>query len=391
MTVTPKPLKVFVIAGEASGDKLGAAAMVGLKQLTSGAIEFRGVGGDLMAEQGLQSLFAMQELSLMGVLEILPKYLHLKRRIRETAAAALDWQPDVIVTIDSPDFCLRVADIVKASSDLRICHYVAPTVWAWRPERASKMASKVDQVLALFPFEPPYFEKEGLRCDFVGHPVVAEPQANAEDAARFRKTHDVGDAPLILVLPGSRKGEISRLSEVFGSALERFAQMHPDARFVLPMAPSVEALVRERTAQWAVEPILISAAQRGEKMAAFAAADMALAASGTVSLELAAAHTPMVIAYKMQWLTQKIVERKLLIDTVTLVNIISQTRIVPEFLAKDCVAENIAAGLEDVWSNRAAQHEALELTLQRLGQSGDAPGLRAAQAILDGLDGVSSS
>lgn len=378
-----KPLKVFIIAGEQSGDKLGAAAMVGLKQLQ--AVEFRGVGGALMAEQGLESQFSMDELSLMGVMEILPKYFHLKRRIKETAEAAIAWQPDVILTIDSPDFCLRVAAIVKAQSNLRICHYVAPTVWAWRPERAAKMATKVDQVLALFPFEPPYFEAEGLRCDFVGHPVSTEEIASDFEVSEFRSEHSIGDAPLVLILPGSRKGEVARLSDSFGAALGLFAKQHPDARYVLPMAGPVETLVREKTATWPVQPILINATDKTVKRAAFKAADIALAASGTVSLELAANQTPMVIAYKMQWLTQKIVERKLLIDTVTLVNLVSETRVVPEFLAQNCDPAKIATALSAVLQNPKAQDAALDLTMQRLGKGGEAPGSRAARAILDGL------
>jgi lipid-A-disaccharide synthase len=376
-------LKVFIIAGEQSGDKLGAAAMAGLKSLQG--VEFKGIGGPLMEEQGLVSLFPMDELSLMGILEILPKYFHLKRRIAETAEAALAWRPDVILTIDSPDFCLRVAEIVKARSDLRVCHYVAPTVWAWRPERAAKMAAKVDQVLALFPFEPAYFEAEGLRCDFVGHPVSTEEIATDEEVTEFRSAYQIGDAPLVLVLPGSRKGEVSRLSADFGAALGLFSQSHPEARFVLPMAGPVTDLVREKTAAWPVKPILIQASDQASKRAAFKAADIALAASGTVSLELAANQTPMVIAYKMQWLTQKIVERKLLIDTVTLVNLVSETRVVPEFLAKECEPDQISMALSEVLQNPKAQGAALDLTMQRLGQGGEAPGLRAARAILDGI------
>ncbi|MBU0644633.1 MAG: lipid-A-disaccharide synthase [Alphaproteobacteria bacterium] len=378
-------LKVFVIAGEASGDKLGASCMDALKTLCD--VEFRGVGGAMMTEAGLVSQFPMSELSLMGIMEILPKYFHLKRRIREVAEAILDWQPDVVLTIDSPDFCLRVADIVKARSDIRVCHYVAPTVWAWRPERAAKMAARVDQVLALFPFEPPYFEREGLRCDFVGHPVVTDEIATEAEVTAFRETNQIGDAPLILVLPGSRKGEVTRLSETFGATLALFAQTHPTARVVLPMAQGVEDLVREMTSHWAVAPILIEASDRAGKRAAFKAADMALAASGTVSLELAANDTPMVIAYKMNWLTQKIVERKLLIDTVTLVNLVSETRVVPEFLAQNCVPEKIAPALSVILLHPEAQSDALSMTMDRLGRGGDAPGLRAARAILDGIAG----
>ena len=198
-------MKVFLVAGELSGDRLGGALMEGLRQLVPD-VEFAGVGGPLMAAQGLESLFPMDELSVMGIAEVLPKYRHLVKRMHQTADAALDWQPEVMVTIDSPDFCLRVAREVKAKSDLRCVHYVAPSVWAWRPKRAQKMAKHVDQVLALLPFEPPYMEAVGLRCDFVGHPVVTEPVATETEVAAFRQKHGIGDAPLLLALPGSRPG-----------------------------------------------------------------------------------------------------------------------------------------------------------------------------------------
>lgn len=378
-------LKVFVIAGEASGDRLGAAAMEGLKSLTDGQVEFRGVGGHFMEGEGLASQFPMSELSLMGIAEILPKYFHLKRRIREVAAAILDWRPDVVLTIDSPDFCLRVADLVKAESDIRICHYVAPTVWAWRPERAAKMAKRVDQVLALFPFEPPYFEKEGLRCDFVGHPVVSDPIASDADVAAFRAQYEIGDAPLVLVLPGSRRGEINRLAPIFGQALGQFAHSHETAHYVLPVAPGRRELVEEAVRDWPVTPILIEATDKAAKAAAFRAADIALAASGTVSLELAANDTPMVVAYRMNWLTEQIVKRKLLIDTVTLVNLVSETRAVPEFLGPECIAQKIAASLSHVLNTGADQHDALRVTMERLGRGEEAPGLRAAKAVLEGI------
>lgn len=373
-------LKVFVIAGEASGDKLGAAVMAGLKSLSD--VEFRGVGGKLMGEEGLESQFPMSELSLMGIAEILPKYFHLKRRIREVSDAILDWRPDVVLTIDSPDFCLRVADLVKAESDIRVCHYVAPTVWAWRPERAAKMAKRVDQVLALFPFEPPYFEKVGLRCDFVGHPVVAEDIADFDEVKAFREGHAIGDAPLVLVLPGSRRGEVSRLTPIFGETLGLFAKTHPEARYVLPMAHGVEDHVRAAVEDWPVKPILISS--KAEKQAAFRSANVALAASGTVSLELAANETPMVVAYRMNWLTEQIVKRKLLIDTVTLVNLVSETRVVPEYLGPECIPQKISSALAHAL-NSDEQRAALTLTMERLGRGEEAPGLRAARAVLDGI------
>jgi lipid-A-disaccharide synthase len=339
------PLKVFIIAGEPSGDALGGDVMAGLKELCSN-ITFQGIGGPNMQAHGLESLFDMSELSVMGLAEILPKYCHLKRRISQTAQAAIAAAPDVILTIDSPDFCLRVAKLVKAQRDIRVVHYVAPSVWAWRPKRAQKMARHVDQVLALLPFEPPFMQAAGMQCDFVGHPVANTAQASRQDCGAFRMRHQIAeDAPLVLVLPGSRGGEVRRLSDVFGQALARFQQTHSNARFVLPVAPSVRGLVTELTANWSVKPILIDSADHREKLSAFRAADIALAASGTVSLELAAAQTPMVIAYKMNWLTAAIMRRLMRVDTVTLVNLVSETLVVPEFLMENCTAEAVAQGL----------------------------------------------
>ena len=186
-------MRVFIVAGEPSGDRLGAALMAGLRK-KAGAVEFRGIGGDKMLAEGLESLFPMDEISIMGITEILSQYSQLKARIRQTAEAVIAMRPDVLITVDLPEFSLRVARLVKAASDIRTVHYVAPTVWAWRPGRARKMAAHIDQVLALFPFEPPYMEAEGMRCDFVGHPVTTETQADADAVTAFRMRHGVGDA-----------------------------------------------------------------------------------------------------------------------------------------------------------------------------------------------------
>lgn len=380
-------MKVFVIAGEPSGDRLGGAVMAGLRALAPD-VTFAGIGGPQMQAQGLSSRFPMDELSLMGIAEILPKYVHLKRRIRETAAAIVALRPDVLLTIDSPDFCLRVARAVRDAAPVRTVHYVAPTVWAWRPGRAAKMAPFIDQVLALFPFEPPYMEAAGMACDFVGHPVVAEPVATVEEARAFRAARGLDGAPLILVLPGSRRGEVARLSERFGQTLALLAAQRPGLRAVLPMAGPVVPLVRELTAGWPVAPILIDPAEDpgGQaKRAAFAAADVALAASGTVSLELAASGTPMVIGYDMSWLSRQIIGRMLRTDTVTLVNLVSETRTIPEFIGKACQPAQMAAALARVLDDPAPQRAAMAETMLRLGQGGDPPGLRAARAILSRL------
>jgi len=380
-------MKVFLIAGEASGDKLGAALMTGLKQLTTPV--FSGVGGPLMQAEGMDSLFPMDELSIMGLAEVLPKYVHLKRRIAQTAEAVLAAKPDVLITIDSPDFCLRVAKLVKARSTIRTVHYVAPSVWAWRPGRAAKMARVIDHVLALLPFEPPHMEAAGMECDFVGHPVVAEPLASEAEAQAFRTRHGIGTAPLLLALPGSRRGEVTRLAPRFGAAIAQVMQARPDLRIVVPTTPNVSTLVRDLTANWPGAPIVLdphsmnSTAYHAEKQSAFRAADLALAASGTVSLELAASGTPMVIAYDMNPLSRFLIGRMLRIDTVTLVNLVSDTRTVPECLGRDCTPQNIAAALQDVMRAPGAQHEAMRLTMERLGAGGPPPGLRAAQAILE--------
>ncbi|WP_322892423.1 MULTISPECIES: lipid-A-disaccharide synthase [unclassified Yoonia] len=369
-------MKVFVIAGEASGDKLGAALMAGLQQLRPD-VTFDGVGGPLMQAEGLVSRFPMDELSVMGLAEILPKYFALKARISQMADAVVDTAPDVLITIDSPDFCLRVAKLVKARRRIRTVHYVAPTVWAWRPKRAAHMAQHIDHVLALFPFEPPLMQAAGMRCDFVGHPVVTDHIASAEEAAAF------GPGTAVLVLPGSRKGEVSRLAPRFGQAMARIAAQIPDARFIIPTTANVHDLVQAH--DWPV-PVTVLPPGSPDKPAWFRRADVALAASGTVSLELAANNTPMVIAYDMAWLSRIIISRMLLVDTVTLVNLVSDTRTVPEFIGKACQPGPIADAVLSVLSDPTAQQAAMDTTMDRLGRGGLAPGLRAAQAVLDGLD-----
>jgi lipid-A-disaccharide synthase len=371
-------LKLYLIAGEPSGDRLGAALMAGLKALSPG-VEFHGIGGPLMQAEGMVSLFPMEELSIMGLVEVLPKYRALKRRMAEAAADALACQPAALITIDSPDFCLRVAALVKQSRpDLRTIHYVAPSVWAWRPGRAAKMARHIDHVLALLPFEPPYMQAAGMTCDFVGHPVVSEPLASPEERAVL-----AAEGPLLLALPGSRKGEVSRLCPVFGATIARLKARHPTLRVVLPTVRGVEPLVRELTRDWAVAPQIITDAAL--KRAAFAMADVALAASGTVSLELAANDCPMVIAYDMNRLTLWLMRSAARVDTVTLVNLVSETRVVPEFIGARCQPDLIAPALEALLADPSGQTEAMKMTMQRLGQGGDAPGLRAARSVLAAL------
>ncbi|MDJ0822196.1 MAG: lipid-A-disaccharide synthase [Paracoccaceae bacterium] len=379
-------MKVFLIAGEPSGDRLGAALMRGLRDLVP-EISFDGIGGERMTAEGLQSLFPMDDISIMGITEILREYLALKTRIRQTADEVIRQRPDVLITIDLPEFSLRVARLVKAVSDIRVVHYVAPTVWAWRPGRAEKMAAHVDQVLALLPFEPPYMEAAGMRCDFVGHPVVTDPQASDAEAVAFRKTHGI-DGPMALILPGSRRSEVTRLLPIFAEVARELHVARPDLRFVLPAAGAVAQLVQEGVRDWPEAPVVIDPAEdpNGDaKRAAFRAADVALAASGTVSLELAAAGTPMVIAYDMNWISRQIIGRMLRVDTVTLVNLVSETRAVPEFIGTECKPAPIAEALLQLLDTPEAQTQAMTVTMERLGKGGPPPGERAARAVLDGI------
>ncbi|PWE34286.1 lipid-A-disaccharide synthase [Maritimibacter sp. 55A14] len=385
----------FLIAGEASGDRLGASLMQGLAAADPDAL-FIGVGGPLMQAAGLESIFPMDELSVMGITEVLPRLRHLLSRRDEAVDAVLSARPAALITIDSPDFCLRVARRVKAAApEIRTIHYVAPTVWAWRPGRAAKMAQCIDHVLALFPFESPYMQEAGMGCDFVGHPVVCDPVPSAEEARALRARHEIAaGVPLICVLPGSRRGEVSRLAPIFGEALRPVLARLPEARVVIPAARHVAGEVLAAVARWPGDPVVLDPREMSapeaetEKRRAFAASDAALAASGTVALELAATDTPMVVAYDMNWLSRRIIKRLIRIDTVNLVNIVTERRAVPEFIGEACRPAPIAEALLETLTDgsvRAQQLSAARETMRKLGRDGPDPGLRAARAVLDAI------
>lgn len=377
-------MRLFLIAGESSGDRLGADLMAGLAVLSPG-IAFEGIGGPLMEARGLTSLFPMEELSVMGLAEILPRLAALRRRIRQAAEAVLASDAAALVTIDSPDFCLRVARLVRrVRPGLRVIHYVAPSVWAWRPGRARRMARVVDHVLALLPFEPPYMTAAGMSCDFVGHPVAAEPVVDAAGAASFRARYAIGaDAPLLAVLPGSRQGELARHLGPFGESVHRLAREIPDLRLLVVTPAHLESEMRARLKGWPGDPVLLVAPDSALRCAGFAAADAALAASGTVSLELAAQGCPMVIAYDLSRVTLWLARRLVRVDTVTLVNLVAESRTVPEFIGRDCAPEKLVPALRGLLGNGPGdQAGAMQLTMERLGRGGEAPGLRAARSVL---------
>jgi lipid-A-disaccharide synthase len=379
--VTAAPL-VFLVAGEPSGDVLGGRLMAALDRATGGRVRFAGVGGPNMEACGLESLFPMGDLSVMGVTEVLPRLPRLLRRLRQTVVAAKSTRPAAVVTIDSPDFNFRVARRLRGKG-FPLIHYVAPTVWAWRPGRARAIAAFLDHVLTLLPFEPPYFEAAGLASTFVGHPVV-ESGAGDGDGAAFRRRHGIDpQAPLVCFLPGSRGGEVGPLMPVFGETLARLRTGRPDLRAVIATVPTVSGAVSAAAQDWPAAPFVVT--DTGEKYDAFAAANAALAASGTVALELAMAGTPAVIAYKMNPLTAFLARRLIRVRFVNLVNIVLDRPAVPEFLQSDCRAERLAAAVDHLLGDveaRAQQVAAGRDVLRRLGLGGPPAGERAARVVL---------
>ena len=301
--------KVFLIATEESGDRLGANLMKVLRQRLGGAVRFEGVGGQSMAREGLASLFPIEELSIMGFSAVVKELPKLLRLIRETAAAVTQAAPDILVIIDSPDFTHRVARRVRARDpSLPIIDYVSPTVWAWRPGRARAMLGYVDHVLALLPFEPEAYRRlHGPPCSYVGHPLVEQIDVLRPDADEQRRRD--GQPPVLLVLPGSRRGEINRHMAVFGETL---GLLDLPFEAVLPTLPHLQDLVRESVKSWPVQPRIIVGEQ--EKKAAFRIARAAFVKSGTATLELALAGVPMVAAYKVgaveAWILRRAIQWK---------------------------------------------------------------------------------
>jgi lipid-A-disaccharide synthase len=370
---------LFLVAGEPSGDRLGAALMAALLR-RSPNLRFVGVGGAAMAAHGLASLFPIAELSLMGFLEVLPHLPRLARRLRQTAAAAIACRPDLVVTIDAPDFNMRLIDRL-AGRGIPLLHYVAPTVWAWRAGRVRHFVGRVDRLLALLPFEPPYFERAGVPCSYVGHPAL-EIEIGNRDPAAFRARHAIAaDAPLLCLLPGSRRSELDRLLPIFGAALERLRAAEPRLAVVLPTIAEMAPLVEARTAGWPYRPTVLRT--DAERYDAFAAADLALAASGTVILELARFAVPTVLAYRANPISAAIARRLVRVRYAGLVNLLLDRAVVPEYLQADCRPERLAAALLELLRDPAArdrQRQGQREAIARLGA--DRPSERAADLLL---------
>jgi lipid-A-disaccharide synthase len=382
--VTKGPL-VYLIAGEPSGDLLGGRLMAALRACSGGAVRFAGIGGETMRAEGLDSLFPMAELSVMGLVEVLPRLPLILRRLGETVADISCRQPDAVLTIDSWGFTGQVHKRLKKSgSTIPRIHYVAPMVWAWKSGRTKTLARVLDLLLTLLPNEPEWFEKEGLRSVHVGHPVI-ESAMGQGDGPGFRARHGIAPStPLLCVLPGSRHSEVSRLLPVFAETLGLLAARRPDLRVVVPTVETVAAEVKAASRAWPLPVLVLQGVT--EKADAFAACDVALAASGTVALELAMAGLPAVITYKVSRLSAFIATRFLGLSFkfVTLVNILVDRLVMPEFLQDDCRPERLAAAVEHLLSDadaRAAQAAGARDALERLGLGGS-PSAHAAETVL---------
>ncbi|MCW3476203.1 lipid-A-disaccharide synthase [Limobrevibacterium gyesilva] len=376
---------VYVVAGEQSGDALGGRLIAALRAARPD-LEFAGIGGPRMAEQGVQSLFPMRELAVMGLLEVLPRILRLRRLLEDAAADVIARQPGVLVTIDSPSFTLRLLKRVAPAGIAR-AHYVAPQVWAWREKRVRAFPGLWDRLLCLLPFEVAFFSQHGLPADFVGHPVL-ESGAGSGDAARFRAAHGLApDAPVLVLMPGSRRSEVGRLLPVFGEALTLLARRVPGLVPVVPVASAVAETVLRATAGWPVRPVVVT--ELADKHDAYAAAAAALTKSGTSTLELALAGVPMAVTYRVNLMTAVIVRRLVRVKYAAIVNLLAGREVVPELIQENATPQRLAdtvRGLLQDPAAAAAQRAAFREVIAQLSPAHGTPSEAAAQAVLELLD-----
>jgi lipid-A-disaccharide synthase len=383
--VTEAPL-LYLVAGEASGDVLGARLMAALRARRPD-LRFAGIGGARMEAEGLESLFPMRELAVMGLMEVLPRLRQLNRRLRETAVDIGGRRPAVIVTIDSPGFALRLLKAVRPLAIPRV-HYVAPQVWAWREKRVRHFPGLWEKLLCLLPFEPEFFARHGLPASFVGHPVL-ESGADRGDAARFRSRHGLADeAPVLVLMPGSRRNEVPRLLPVFGRMLELLAERVPGLVPVVPVSAVVADTVRSAAAAWRVSPVIVT--ELDDKHDAYAAASAALTKSGTSTLELALAGVPMAVTYRVNPITATIARRLIRVKHVAMVNLLAGRQVVPELLQEYCTPAHLAETVQRLLASpqeTAAQRAAFAGVMAGLRPSDGLPSAAAAREVLAVLDG----
>lgn len=389
MNMSSKPRSIWILAGEESGDQLGAKLIPALKERFGDDLVIHGLGGRAMEEQGVKSLFPISEIAVMGASAVIRNLARILKYIQKTADAIIADKPDILVIIDSPDFSHRVAKAVrKALPDMVIIDYVSPSVWAWRPGRAKGMTQYIDAVLAILPFEPEVHKKlNGPLCVYVGHPLIERIE---EFRPRAAERSDFQEDPFrLVVLPGSRKTEIHHLMDVFGKAVYQFVSMmkretsHREFDIILPAVPHLKEEIEKRLLSWEIKPRLVHGKE--EKLTAFRSAHLALAASGTVTLELALAQVPMVVAYKVSKLESQL---RFLIkaDSIVLTNLILGEKAVPEYIQEECNPPTLALALcryAKDGKDRRMQMAAFERLEQLMSIAPATPSGKAAEAIED--------
>jgi lipid-A-disaccharide synthase len=382
-----RDLRLFMIAGEHSGDALGAKLMAALNARRRGRIRYVGVGGQQMAQQGLVSQFPMEDVAVMGPAAIIARFPKILQRIHGTAAAAVGAEPDALVIIDSPEFTHPIARRVRRRSpDIPIIDYVSPSVWAWRPGRARKMRDYVDHVLALLPFEPEAHQQlRGPPCTYVGHPLIERLPwiARLDTAPLARRLALPPDTALLVMLPGSRSSEVKRLIKPFGETLSRLIERGRKFEVAIPVVESVRGVIEEHLPAWPKQPVLLEGEE--DKFRAFKLARAALAASGTVTLELAVAGTPMVVAYKVDAVMAPPLRLMIKAPSIVLANLVLGEKAFPELIQERCTSVNLANALVPILDEgpvRARQLAALARIPGRLHLPRGTPSEAAADVVL---------
>ena len=387
-------LKILIIAAEPSGDKLGANLIDGIlrEYNESKQIVFQGIGGPLMKSRGVVSFYDFNDFSHMGIIEVIPKIPKILRIIHRIANYALVWRPDLIVTIDSPDFSLKISKKIKNKwPDAKTVHYVAPSVWAWRRNRADKMAKYIDHVLAILPFEPPYMEKAGMSCDFVGHPIVSEELPTNQELRLFRSSLGIDrNTPIVTILPGSRKSEIKRMLPIYLKALDLIIKKFPNLVLILASPFGVSDTVAQYLQKTNLPIIQLYEEDdpikfEERKKMLFTTSLAAIATSGTVTLELARMGAPFLVGYRSSYVTEILLKMFVNLKSATLINILTDTKNVPELLFSQCTEKNIFLILNSLLTDNEVvknQRLAIEAAMIKLGGLDLDPKIRAARSTL---------
>ena len=391
-------LKILIIATEPSGDKLGANLIDGLNSELKGKgqLVFQGIGGPLMRSRGVTTLFNFNELSVMGFFEIIPKLPKILSVINRMVKYALVWKPDLIITIDSPDFSLRIAKKIKQKwPTVKTIHYVAPSVWAWRGYRARTMGKFLDHVLAILPFEPPFMEAAGMTCDFVGHPIVSEDIPSNQEIRLFRSSLGIErETPIVSILPGSRRTEIIKMMPIYLKSLESVAKKFPNLVFIIASPPNVCELVKSYLKFSNVPVIQLYEKDdpmkfEERKRMLFSTSLAALATSGTITLEIARMGAPLLVGYRASFMTEILLKNFVKLKSATLINILTNQAAIPELLFSNCNYQNIASSLIYLLTDSTQadrQRDYVKFAMNALGANDLDPKIRAARSILRFLD-----